>query len=51
MKKINKNEKDIQKFSSSHRQLEEKLQSQIENLNKERELREQDRKKTREILE
>ena len=51
LKKINKNEKDIQKFSASHRQLEEKLQSQIENLNKERELREQDRKKTREILE
>ena len=49
--KINKNEKDIQDFSASHRQLEEKLQKQIENLNQEKELRDQDRIKTREIVE
>ena len=51
MRKINKNEKDIQKFSLSHKQLEEKLQIQIENLNKEKELRDQDKIKTREIVE
>ena len=51
MKKINKNEKDIQKFSASYRQLEEKLQKQIENVKKERDMREQDKIKTREILE
>ena len=50
MRKINKNEKDIKKFSLSHKQLEEKLQKQIENLNKEKELRDQDKVKTREIL-
>ena len=49
--KIEKNEKDIQKFSASYKQLEEKLQKQIENLNKEKELRDQDRIKTREIVE
>jgi len=50
LKKINKNEKDIEEFSASHRQLEEKLQKQIESLNKEKELRDQDRIKTREIV-
>ena len=51
MEKIDKNEKDIQRFSASYKQLEEKLQKQIENLNREKELRDQDRKKTREIVE
>lgn len=50
LKKINKNEKDIQKFSASYRQLEEKLQKQIENVKKERDMRDQDKIKTREIL-
>ena len=51
LEKIDKNEKDIQRFSASYKQLEEKLQKQIENLNREKELRDQDRKKTREIVE
>ena len=50
-KKIFKNEKNLQKVLSSKKELEEKLQKQIQALDRQKELRDGDKLETRKILE
>ena len=50
-KKIFKNEKNLQKVLSSQKELEEKLQKQIQALDRQKELRDGDKLETRKILE
>ena len=50
-KKIFKNEKNLQKVLSSQKELEEKLQKQIQALERQKELRDGDKLETRKILE
>ena len=50
-KKIFKNEKNMQKVLSSQKELEEKLQKQIQALDRQKELRDGDKLETRKILE
>merc|ERR1712223_1168261 len=50
LKKISKNEKALETFSTSYRELEEKLQKQIQELHKQKEIRNNDRVETRKIL-